>query len=132
MVDGSRFQTRQQNLRLRGVSALASGHQEFEQTPPSIHRRMKLGGQAPTTPPDAPSLVRRLFFSSGKRRPVAATASVAVALDFAFFHTVLDLTFLWTASCALVTGVMVGALASLIPMGQRPPALTGTATPPET
>jgi hypothetical protein len=50
----------------------------------------------------------------------ATVASVAVALDVAFFKVVFDLTFLWIAPLSLLAGVVAGMLASLAPIGKRP------------
>lgn len=49
----------------------------------------------------------------------STVASVAVALDVAFFKIATDLTLLWIAPAALVTGVTVGMAASAVPLGLR-------------
>lgn len=51
----------------------------------------------------------------------ATVASVSVAAGIAFFK-IFGLEFLWTAPCALVTGIAVGMLVSALPLGRRRPA----------
>ncbi len=52
---------------------------------------------------------------------VATVASVSVAAGIAFFK-IFGLEFLWTAPCALATGVVAGMLASALPLGRKRPA----------
>jgi SSS family solute:Na+ symporter len=50
---------------------------------------------------------------------IAAGCSVAVAVGIAYFE-MFGLSFLWIMPCALVTGVVVGMLASCLPVGRKP------------
>jgi solute:Na+ symporter, SSS family len=50
---------------------------------------------------------------------VAAAASVAVAVGIAFFEF-MGLSFIWIMPVSLIVGIVVGMLASLVPIGQTP------------